>query len=84
MRRKPPQKAKLLVIENEKLHKPVTQEELQELESAQRAEWHTSRRAALLSEKIRVRIEHGAKVDPGPLYYCVETRLARGNRRKQA
>lgn len=58
----------------------VTQEALSELAGAQRAEWLTSKRAALLSENIRNSVRQGAKIENGPLYFDVELEMVRSKK----
>ncbi len=82
MSRKPPQRATLLVL-NARPDSAITQNELEELEKAQQAEWHASRRAALLSERIRERMQRGVPTVDGPLFYDQELNMARGSRRKK-
>ncbi len=55
----------------------VSQAELGEMEQAQLAEWHATKQAALLSENIKSRIEHGAEVEDGPLYFDQKSELVR-------
>ncbi len=50
---------------------------LRELESAQHVEWLASKRAALLSERIKLAIAAGAEVEPGSLYYDPELEMVR-------
>ena len=79
MQRKPP--VKVVALRGQ--HKPdlVTQEELAEMETAQLVEWEANRRAHLLSERIRGRIEHGAAVQRGRLYFDKASGLVRSRRK---
>lgn len=47
----------------------VMQVELAELEQAQLAKWHAGKRAALMSERLRMRIQEGASVEIGTFYF---------------
>lgn len=62
----------------------VTQADLRELEQAQLAVWHATKRAGLVSERIKVRIAHGADVEEGSLYFDEETELARTRKQEGA
>lgn len=65
-------------------HEIVTQEQLLELETAQRVEWAASRRAALLSEKVLAGLERGATLEEGPLYFDSELKMVRSKKQKEA
>lgn len=75
-----PPKAKILTL-TRRSRAVVTQKRLEDLENAQVAEWHAGRRAALLSEAIRVALEGGASVEPGRLYFDDELRMVRSRKK---
>ena len=65
-------------------HRPdvVSQGELQELENLQRMQWSIDKRAALMSEAVKTRIQHGAKVEPGVLYFDSQLEMVRTVRKE--
>jgi hypothetical protein len=75
--RKPPQKAPVVALRGNFEKEVISQQQLRDLEGAQRAEWMASKRAALLSEKVKAAIERGASIEPGPLYYDAELEMVR-------
>ena len=81
MKRKPP--GKVSAISGQ--HKPdvVSQNELLELADMQRMEWSVGKRAALMSETVKTRIQHGATVEPGTLYFDIELEMVRTARKKE-
>lgn len=85
MNKRTPRKKKPNVVQFPGLrgNEVVPQSVLQELELAQIAEWHAGKRAALLSEQIRLALKRGATVEPGKLYFDGELEMVR-TRRKEA
>lgn len=81
---KKPVKQALRVLENPLKSKPVSQAELHELSMAQSAAWEAHEYAIELRDKIRSRIEAGAPVEAGALFYDPKKRMARESRRKEA
>lgn len=77
--RKPP--GKVSAIRGQ--HKPdlITQDELKDLENLQRMQWTIDKRAALMSERIKVRISEGATVADGPLYFDQELEIVRSRQK---
>lgn len=91
--RKPPHRSNVVALGGARRgDEVVSQELLRDLEEAQRAEWAASKRAALLSERVKAAItERNAQVEPGPLYFDEELEMVRtkksarsaGNARKK-
>lgn len=79
-KRKPP--SKVVALRGEHKLDVVLQAELAEMEKAQLVEWEANRRAHLLSERIRARIEHGARVQDGKLYFDKASGLVRTRKQK--
>lgn len=75
--KKPPQSSRVVALRGKFQPELVTQDQLVELEGAQRTEWLSSKRAALLSERVKAAIERGAKVEDGPLYYDSDLEMVR-------
>lgn len=75
--KKPPQNSRVVALRGEFSTETVTQQQLRELEAAQRAEWMASKRAALLSERVKAALERGAKIEHGPLGFDTELEMVR-------
>lgn len=82
MPRKPPQKSRVVALRGDFVREVVTQADLIELSTAQRAEWMASKRAALLSEGIKASLQQGARVEPGPLYFDRELEMVRSKKKE--
>ncbi len=82
--RKPPKKARVVCLRGDFSEEIVLQEELLELEAAQRVEWAASRRAALLSERVLAARQRGAAFEDGPLYFDAELKMVRTKKEKLA
>lgn len=80
--KKPPQRSRVIALRGKFHAETISQEQLRELESAQRAEWLASKRAALFSERVRAAIQQGASVEPGPLFYDPELEMVRSRKRR--
>lgn len=83
-RRKPPQKAPVVSVRGKFETELVTQEQLRDLEIAQRAEWMASKRAALFSERIKAALERGASVERGILYFDRDLEMVRSQKASNA
>lgn len=79
--RKPPHKS-VVAMRGDFQKSIVTQDVLKELETAQRVEWRASKRAALLSEKVKSALQHGATVEPGELYFDTDLEMVRSTHKK--
>lgn len=82
--KKPPQKSPVVSLRGKFSPEVVTQQDLMELETAQRVEWSASKRAALLSEKVKAALERGATVEDGPLYFDRDLEMVRGRKVREA
>ncbi len=83
MDRKPPQR--VVALRGQHSRDVITQAELKELEQAQLAEWHASKRAGLLSENIKRRIaDQQAGQEDGPLYYDEDLEMVRSQKKEGA
>lgn len=75
---------RVIALRGEYQQETITQEQLRDLEAAQRAEWLTAKKAALLSERIKAAMLHGAVVEDGELYFDQELEMVRTKRRELA
>lgn len=82
MNRKPPKSSRVVALRGDFQDDVVTQQQLRDLEDAQRAEWRISKRAALLSEQIKTALQRGATVEPGPLSYDTDLEMVRSTKNK--
>ena len=83
MNKKPPKKALVVALRGSFHPSIVTQAQLEDLVDAQRAEWSASKRAVLLSERVKAAIEHGATVEPGSFYFDHELEMVRSGKRSR-
>lgn len=82
--KKPPRRANVLGFNGEHKDEVVTQAVLRDLGTAQRAEWLASRRAILLSQRVKAAKERGAKFERGPLYFDEELEMVRSRKKENA
>lgn len=78
--KKLPLRARVVALRGEHRSDFISQSDLQDLEHLQRLEWTAAKSAALKSEEIKTRIQHGAEVETGTLYYDADLEMVRHHR----
>lgn len=77
-----PRKPAAKVVSLKGSHQPdvITQVQLADMETAQLVEWEAAKRAHALSATLRSRLEHGASIETGRLYYDDASGLVRSRK----